>query len=684
MTTGATVPAPSLPLRVLTLAAGTVGVLGLGTCRLLPAAAAAALLACLLGLTVAGPWRPGGLRPVGLGAAALLGLTALALAGRCLTAVRTHEAPGVALAPVVAVVLVAHAARLRTHRDVLLHAAIVGAALVLAAGLGPGRGTAVPVALGIPAVLAVLAAAHREHEYAAGGGAVVIDRRDSGQRPAPPGSWPATRQAVVPVVALSCALGLLAFLVLPRLPSVQPPGGTGSGSSGRNGDAAGRSAVGYTQTPRLDLDARGHLDDTPVVDVSGRGSHWRSQVFQAYDGSGWRAAEPTRGYASAADGYAVPAGEGDPAGPRDVRQDDVHVLQPGAAPVLFPGRPVAVRANAPVATAAGLGLWLDWRRGTAGGSDERYTVSYVRSDAVSVPTGQITSDNVSEVWTQLPPTVPSRVGALARRITAGATSRQQAVRAVEDWLGSHATYDLDSPVPAAGHDAVDDFLFVSHEGFCEQFASAAAVLLRSAGIPTRVVGGFASGVAGTGELAGRRVLRDADAHAWIEVWYPGAGWVTADPTPGDGSATAAVPGPSPLDRLRSGATHHWLRWSLLALAVVVLTAVVTVLRRRRRRRGPRSTGRTTAPPAAGDALLDAFARLEGALAAAGRPRAPHESVRELRWRLPPGAALDGAFDAVERLAYAPPAAAPTAAQIDAAVGALDACAARLRHPRPVA
>src|SRR5262249_29777519 len=73
-------------------------------------------------------------------------------------------------------------------------------------------------------------------------------------------------------------------------------------------------------------------------------------------------------------------------------------------------------------------------------------------------------DRVSRVWTQLPATLPLRIRQLASQLTAHAATRYEAVDAVERYLRSTETYRLDSPLPAPGADAVDDFLFVSHQG----------------------------------------------------------------------------------------------------------------------------------------------------------------------------------------------------------------------------
>jgi len=87
-------------------------------------------------------------------------------------------------------------------------------------------------------------------------------------------------------------------------------------------------------------------------------------------------------------------------------------------------------------------------------------------------------------------------------------------------------YSLDAPL--LGDDAVDDFLFNTRTGFCEHYASAFAVMMRMAGIPSRVVTGYQGGW--YSELGDYLLIRQSDAHAWAEVWLPGSGWTRVDPT----------------------------------------------------------------------------------------------------------------------------------------------------------
>jgi transglutaminase-like putative cysteine protease len=95
-----------------------------------------------------------------------------------------------------------------------------------------------------------------------------------------------------------------------------------------------------------------------------------------------------------------------------------------------------------------------------------------------------------------------------------------------DWIRRDFAYSIAAPV--LGRDAMDDFLFRTHVGYCEHFAGAFTVLMRSAGIPTRVVTGYVGGT--WNRLGGYWMIRRMDAHAWTEVWVQGRGWVRVDPT----------------------------------------------------------------------------------------------------------------------------------------------------------
>ena len=119
-----------------------------------------------------------------------------------------------------------------------------------------------------------------------------------------------------------------------------------------------------------------------------------------------------------------------------------------------------------------------------------------------------------------------RVLNLTRRITAGAGTDYAAVTRIQAFLVANYAYDQDVPL---SEDPIPAFLFEDRAGYCQQFSGAMALMLRMSGIPARVVSGFAPGVPQAG---GSYSVSDTDAHSWVEVLYPGIGWVTVDPTPG--------------------------------------------------------------------------------------------------------------------------------------------------------
>jgi protein-glutamine gamma-glutamyltransferase len=125
---------------------------------------------------------------------------------------------------------------------------------------------------------------------------------------------------------------------------------------------------------------------------------------------------------------------------------------------------------------------------------------------------------------------------LARSVTAGASSPYEAVSAVETYLGSHYRYSEFAPIERL---ALRDFLLSNHAGYCQHFSGAMALMLRMVGIPARVAAGFSPGEQ---DSEGNYVVTDFDAHAWVETYFTGIGWVTFDPTPAAAPARSRVSG----------------------------------------------------------------------------------------------------------------------------------------------
>jgi transglutaminase-like putative cysteine protease len=125
--------------------------------------------------------------------------------------------------------------------------------------------------------------------------------------------------------------------------------------------------------------------------------------------------------------------------------------------------------------------------------------------------------------------VDQRVAQLAAQVTAGSRTAFDATVALNQWFTAPHNgfrYDLRTAPGNSGDDLVD-FLFTGRRGYCEQFASAMAIMLRTLHVPARVAVGFTPGSV-TGDS---RLITTDDAHAWVEAWFPGAGWLPFDSTP---------------------------------------------------------------------------------------------------------------------------------------------------------
>jgi protein-glutamine gamma-glutamyltransferase len=133
-------------------------------------------------------------------------------------------------------------------------------------------------------------------------------------------------------------------------------------------------------------------------------------------------------------------------------------------------------------------------------------------------------------YLQLPESDP-RIAQLAAQITTANSNNYDKAAALEKYLKGHYGYTLQLPrSPVA--DPLANFLFERKQGHCEYFASSMAVMLRTLHIPSRVVNGFISDE--FNDVTGNYVVRARNAHAWVEAYFPGYGWITFDPTPGGG------------------------------------------------------------------------------------------------------------------------------------------------------
>jgi transglutaminase-like putative cysteine protease len=134
---------------------------------------------------------------------------------------------------------------------------------------------------------------------------------------------------------------------------------------------------------------------------------------------------------------------------------------------------------------------------------------------------------VNYLW--LPDTVPERVLALARDLTADAPTPYDRAYVIEAYLREFP-YNLDVPNPPTDRDVADYFLFELQEGYCDYYATAMVVLARAAGLPARYVAGYSTG--DYDYTTGYYVVNEVNAHSWVDIYFPGYGWIEFEPTAG--------------------------------------------------------------------------------------------------------------------------------------------------------
>lgn len=243
---------------------------------------------------------------------------------------------------------------------------------------------------------------------------------------------------------------------------------------------------------------------------------------------------------------------------------------------------------------------------------------------------------------QLPSPDPyGRVKALTKSILAKAhvATLVGEVQALERWMGAHTEYSTDIPPLLVGEDAVNEFLFGNRTGYCEQISTALAVMLRSIGVPAREATGYVPGP--FDPLSDLYDIQAKDAHAWVQVYFPGHGWQSFDPT---SYVPLAPPDPGAVLLSDIGRMLAGLPWLPIGIAAAAAGAILGRRFELRRRAALPKTW-------AGRLGL----RIERAGRRAGLPRFPAETLAEYAERLrgassPPG--LPGLRGLVELLSLA--------------------------------
>jgi transglutaminase-like putative cysteine protease len=270
------------------------------------------------------------------------------------------------------------------------------------------------------------------------------------------------------------------------------------------------------------------------------------------------------------------------------------------------------------------------------------------------------------------PRLPDRIDELADSLTRGEATRYDKAVAIERWLRTEFDYTRELP-RTAGETGLDHFLFERRAGHCEYFSSAMVVLLRSVGVHARNVNGFLGGR--WNEFGRYLAVTQNEAHSWVEVWFPGYGWVEFDPTPGgSGLESDAREWLWPGRIFFDGLQHRWSKWVLDYSADDQIGLMDRFGAWLEESRASRGEGTRRGPPSWLSGLLVA-----GAVIAAGswilrlggrgpRPTSPESRAyvallrRARRRGLAPGSAVTP-LDLVDRLRAVAPAAAPEAVRV---------------------
>lgn len=539
-------------------------------------------------------------------------------------------------------------------------------------------------------------------------GLVSMWQSMSGSRGVP---WATLAVASVVVAVLAVVfVGVLpapnvsASLIFPSSSSGSPPVNSPSnltdGASGlpaKAAKASGRSGVGgfLGFAKSLDIGLRASLGTQVVMRVRAtQPSYWVGQTYDTWNGQSWtQAGSPTAGSRvvelRSGSPFTIPPAADQVLGPVGSRIDiqTFYLAQSGpnlvfhadnAVRVYLQSQHLFLTGNGTIVSGASMGAGTIY---TVVSNDNAATPAQLQSPSPTVTApGGATSTLVLPAsqlarYRQLPRPY-RRADALARSITAGiaapsgssgrsAPSGPQTysdVQAIESWMSRHIKYSTAIPALAPGQDAVNAFLFGTRVGYCEQISTAMTVMLRGLGIPAREAVGYVPGP--YNPITDLYDVQAKDAHAWVQVWFPGFGWQSFDPT-----ATVPLVNPSPGSVLAhdiAGGIRR-LPWVPIGAVSVVLAAALAV-RRRLARRPPTWAHRVAAD-------------LERGGARAGIPRRPTETLVAYADRISAVApehrdAVVTVASMVERFAYG--AVEPSADEITSAIAA----ARRFRSSRP--
>jgi protein-glutamine gamma-glutamyltransferase len=349
----------------------------------------------------------------------------------------------------------------------------------------------------------------------------------------------------------------------------------------------------------LNTGVRASLGNEIVMRVRAtRPSFWVGQTYDTWTGQSWLESGPTRGKGVAKLGggspFEIPASADELAGRSSgaTNVQTFYLAESGPNLVFHADNAQRVYVQSPSLYLTGNGTIVS---ANSMGSGTIYTV--ISADNTASPEQLRTAGSLAAGYPEAPtlsqeqlsqylllPHAYPRVANLARSITSSTSpgdpnpSTYDKVAAIELWMSRHIHYTTDIPPLAPGSDAVTSFLFGSRLGYCEQISTATVVMLRSLGIPARETVGYVPG--SYDPITDLYDVEAKDAHAWVQVWFPGYGWQNFDPT---ADVPLANPSPGSVLTAAAGRTLAHLPWIPIGIALVLVAAIYAIARARVRR-----------------------------------------------------------------------------------------------------
>lgn len=266
-----------------------------------------------------------------------------------------------------------------------------------------------------------------------------------------------------------------------------------------------------------------NLGDRIVFYVDAPAAHfWRAVTYDFYTGAGWRTTETDR-----VDKVTPPTTA------REKMDATFEILVSHANLLFGANEPQKVNVPFQFQTGDDRAYSTSVRAVNRNDAQGTYTTTSFVSKASKDDLRKATTiypATIKAKYLQLPSSVPQRVKELAIQIAASKATPYDKAEAIETYLRNTYKYSTVVKSAPAGRDPVDYFLFDLKADFCEYFASSMAVLLREVGVPSRVVEGF---TAGEVDPSGRYAVRELNAHAWVEAYFPQYGWIEFEPTPSE-------------------------------------------------------------------------------------------------------------------------------------------------------